>query len=255
MRRSNRVRTTIKCVAPWSLLAVCIVNWLWSLTGCWWVELESVGFWGFLPVGRNGTPAYDGWWAHRGVYCDSGCLVIAGNVDFDRCVSGMSQPWDGAIVSVYHGGFTAGMDRPILNYFPWGVHKLRVYPFSCSFNLQQRSFSFGGFDAEWSRDSPGGWAGRRFVTIPWWFLTAVFAIRPLRRAIRPVLLNWHRRRWYRQLDARSHCAGCGYNLCATPQRCPECGRIAISHTASGTIVPVLETLAPDGEARSHNAGA
>ena len=55
----------------------------------------------------------------------------------------------------------------------------------------------------------------KFVSVPHWSLALLFAILPalhLRAAIR----SRRRRR-------AGHCPRCGYDLRATPERCPECG--------------------------------
>jgi hypothetical protein len=57
-----------------------------------------------------------------------------------------------------------------------------------------------------------GWA----VTLPYWLITPVVAVLPGVAAWR-----WGRRR--RRL-AGGRCATCGYDLRATPDTCPECGR-------------------------------
>jgi hypothetical protein len=53
------------------------------------------------------------------------------------------------------------------------------------------------------------------VVIPHWFIVAGFALTPA------VWLRSHIRR-QRQRQA-GHCTVCGYDLRATPERCPECG--------------------------------
>jgi hypothetical protein len=50
------------------------------------------------------------------------------------------------------------------------------------------------------------------VTVPHWFLAAASAILPAARAVR-------------RRTRPGHCSACGYDLRATPQRCPECGRV------------------------------
>lgn len=67
----------------------------------------------------------------------------------------------------------------------------------------------------------------RGVGVPLWFPAAVFAAGPLASLVR------HRRR--RRRVAEGRCAGCGYDLRATPGRCPECGTAPGPVPAPGTI--------------------
>jgi hypothetical protein len=61
---------------------------------------------------------------------------------------------------------------------------------------------------------PGAW--RNFVLIlPYWLLALVFAVPPATFIVR-------RARSARQRET-SLCPTCGYDLRATPDRCPECG--------------------------------
>jgi len=62
----------------------------------------------------------------------------------------------------------------------------------------------------------GGGAGTFwFVSVPFWFLLTVAAVTPG---------LWLLRRVRRKRGVR--CANCGYDLRATPERCPECGTVA-----------------------------
>jgi hypothetical protein len=53
-------------------------------------------------------------------------------------------------------------------------------------------------------------------TVPYWFLVLALAVLPS-LAISKALRKRHQRK-------SGHCPACGYDLRATPDRCPECGR-------------------------------
>jgi hypothetical protein len=61
------------------------------------------------------------------------------------------------------------------------------------------------------------WGVRRNLEVPNWFLAAALAVLPLWRFAGGI----RRRRW----KARGLCSVCGYDLRATPDRCPECGAV------------------------------
>jgi hypothetical protein len=90
---------------------------------------------------------------------------------------------------------------------------------------QDRAFVFGGFAGGDSKSGSFlgfGYASidlgprtLRAIAVPHWFLALLFAILPalhLRSTIRS-----------RRLRRVGHCPRCGYDLRATPARCPECG--------------------------------
>jgi hypothetical protein len=66
------------------------------------------------------------------------------------------------------------------------------------------------------RTNTGGLRTERAFRVPWWLIAAVLAL--------PPLLATRRRGLRRQRRAKGLCEWCGYDLRATPGRCPECGR-------------------------------
>jgi hypothetical protein len=80
--------------------------------------------------------------------------------------------------------------------------------------------NLGGFSIESRRFSRGGMVGgtlmSQHVAMPTYPLPVVFAL----------LLAWRIQRW-RCATIPGHCTHCGYDLRASPQRCPECGKAAV----------------------------
>jgi hypothetical protein len=82
--------------------------------------------------------------------------------------------------------------------------------------MQRVGFDSGNFHI-WGVKSVDLYA----LSMPYWSLAVAFALAPLWRAVRAV------RRW-RALRRLGLCPRCGYDLRATPDRCPECGAIAMA---------------------------
>lgn len=59
------------------------------------------------------------------------------------------------------------------------------------------------------------------LIVPYWMLAVSFAVLPFVTVIRS-----KRRRWKQKRLAGGLCEACGYDLRATPQRCPECGTVS-----------------------------
>lgn len=82
----------------------------------------------------------------------------------------------------------------------------------------------------WKRDVTTGPGLRRatiYFVMPSWAMFGLIALPTLALA-----RNWRTRRRAARLD-RSKCRACGYDLRATPDRCPECGK-----TAAGTVAEI-----------------
>jgi len=72
-----------------------------------------------------------------------------------------------------------------------------------------------------SLEFAGGWNGRSSLVnllVPYWMLAIVTAMLPTQR-----FFAWKAVRRARRRKRLGLCPACGYDLRASPQRCPECG--------------------------------
>jgi hypothetical protein len=94
-------------------------------------------------------------------------------------------------------------------------------------NMVSKQVKFAGFN--WvTGEGPGfEYAPITAFKIPWWFLTTLSAVLPL-------VWIWKKlRRLARYREGL--CERCGYDLRATPDRCPECGHIPTKVSVLGSV--------------------
>jgi hypothetical protein len=90
----------------------------------------------------------------------------------------------------------------------------------------ENKFAFMGIRINRSASPLNTWQ----IALPFWFLITLSAICPL------IWLVTIRRRRRRRRRERQQCIHCGYDLRATPERCPECGRQSTSAKAAATAL-------------------
>ena len=185
------------------------------------VFVGAVGLWvrsqwafGYVFVGRASPPTV----RFVGVLCYTGSVELGlKKVDLDSSYSEylrVSAGWD-----------VVGQNRP-----PEPLESGPTDP-----DAWERSWGRWGFAFQLYSISPRGWVipwrggnyylNKTFnvwVAAPWWFVMLATAVLPARASYK-----WRRGRRAR----RGACANCGYDLYATPERCPECGVVPTKGTA------------------------
>jgi hypothetical protein len=108
-----------------------------------------------------------------------------------------------------------------LNFPPPAGWEGSIWPFRRTvdhYSADLRTGTTLGFGYErWRRQTHDLTANTRVLTFPCWLVTALFAAPPLLTA-----WSWCRARRGRR---QGLCPRCGYDLRATPDRCPECGTV------------------------------
>ena len=122
--------------------------------------------------------------------------------------------WGGEFVHVEWSHTRFPMPHPWPNTFEW---EYTSYPPG-----RQGLGSWVWWDHYLDQPSGGGAIEVWRVQVRPWLLAIPFIILPMIWAIRFVA---HRRRWREGL-----CQRCGYDLRASPARCPECGAVPVSST-------------------------
>jgi hypothetical protein len=101
----------------------------------------------------------------------------------------------------------------------WATHAENGKPYTASEELE----------GEFIFDDPGSGSVRvpyDALDLPLWWLGVASLLLPAWR----FTAFWLRRHHRRRRTHGSFCPSCGYDLRATPDRCPECGRTVVSKT-------------------------
>lgn len=100
--------------------------------------------------------------------------------------------------------------------------KWRYNSISARVDGQSLSSSFGPLQWEWNDSTqPNLFMSVRYFSAPCWLVSPALALWPLTSLF--LLLRRRRRRRHREFAGC--CDQCGYDLRATPDRCPECGKV------------------------------
>lgn len=139
----------------------------------------------------GGSAWGDSRWRQRVVWSGSGVVGYA----IEQGING-SPLVDAQPLHIRSAPWTRGIPRP------WRV-----------MTVARKSF----FGVEYGTSSLAPEVWRREIVAPYWLVAAAFAPIPA-----TWLLQWELPR--RRVRA-GRCAFCGYDLRATPERCPECGKV------------------------------
>jgi hypothetical protein len=197
MRQIGHIMWRIATVASLVLFVVAVALWV-----------RSQWAFGYVFVGRASPPTV----RFVGILCYTGSVELGLKwVELDSSDSRyprVSAGWD-----------VVGRNRP--------PEPLEVDAGPKDTDAWERGWGRWGFAFQLYSISPRGWVipwrgdnyylNKTFnvwVAAPWWFVTLATAVLPARATH-----QWRRGRRAK----RGGCANCGYDLRATPERCPECG--------------------------------
>jgi hypothetical protein len=192
MRRFLRILLNVATALSLVLCAATCA--LWVRAQWVWHEVVWIG-----EVGRGG-----------------GATLTMRRVDFDALPRGPSVRVASAVWNVAHPAAAAEFQRAQAR-----AGLRRATAAAPGGRQVDASGGPSGWGFRWDRHATnfgngGAVAGFRVteVAAPWWFLALLWAAAPARAIIR----------WRRRPPPVGLCPACGYDLRATPDRCPECGR-------------------------------
>jgi hypothetical protein len=195
IRDSVKIATRTRLLrASCVVLAFCVANALWSIIGSWSVSFGGVSY-------RH----YDNAWRQSGVYSCRGYLVIALRQSYVMSTGIRPPDWQ--------------TRKPTRRDIPWSVSAdMDIRPQMVGLRRYNGILDdgartiFPGLLVSWQ--SRGGEWYNRGIAVHWVLLSALVVVVPAFSLVR-------RRGRVRE----GYCGGCGYDLRATPDRCPECGAI------------------------------
>ena len=156
-------------------------------------------------LGVRGYFRFDTFWYRHTTNFSGG----GGHVDLLRLQSSQGRLWLG----VYRWNMLTDSAGD-------GLHHDARKPEHLYFDDRQLGQSAGrlGFGLEADSWDPVAWVNRTAILLPAWFLALLFSLLPALRLSRWII--------DRRLNRPGFCRQCGYDLRATPLRCPECGTVA-----------------------------
>jgi hypothetical protein len=196
--RWARLRKGMRVTAV-AVFVFCLANLAWSFVGSWAIDFGGERY------------QYTGWSErHSGIYSCRGFLVLAARQSQSMSAGMRPRNWQTL--------------RPTRRAMPWFVGaKVSRWP-NGEWQPAHRILDDGsprgipGVAVVW-QTSP--WLGEwhtKAIAVHWAWLTAISCIVPI-----VILLRGRRR-------LPGLCAHCGYDLRATPERCPECGLVPNPHS-------------------------
>ena len=176
------------------VVAFCLINAAWSIVGGWSISFGGESYYHFDTGSRK-----------SGIFSCGGYLVLARRESY-YMASGLRPPdWRPRTPIRYTHPWSIRADMAIdPNMFRGRTHNGILH--------DRPRVLFPGLLLNW-KDPTGEWYNQG-IAAHWMLLGAAASLPPLFAIVR------HRRR-----AVRGQCGVCGYDLRATPDRCPECGSV------------------------------